>query len=292
MRILVTGGTGALGAVLVRRAVAAGHAVASLSRRVPSREISGAKYLIGTFADPPWKEILAFHPECCVHLAWIATPGLYLESPENHDWVIWSESFLKQAVAGGIRGMVVAGTCVEYAVTGEVLVEDSSPVAPISVYARCKAQLHERLRPLLADEGVPLSWARIFYPYGETDDARRLGKSLVAQFREGKKCRLRFPRSIKDYVHSDDVADALIQLAVSAAGGVFNVGSGEGISVGDYARTIARMMGRPELGPDDRQEESDPLFSLVASVERLRNTGWTRKVSLEMGLQRLIDAPA
>ena len=289
MRILVTGGTGALGSVVVERAREAGHEVLSLSRGTSARRVPGVEYRFGTVADPPWDELLGFRPEGCIHLAWVATPGVYIDSPENHDWVIWSESFLNRAVSAGIRGVVVAGTCVEYAAAKGLLVEDQSPVSPTSVYAQSKARLHARMRPILTRAGASMAWARIFYPYGETDDPRRLGKSLVAQFREGRSCRLRFPSSVKDFVHSADVADALIRLAETGADGTFNVGSGEGISVGDFARTIARLMGREELVPDDQQEESDPLFSMVASVERLRSTGWTRKVSLETGLQRLLN---
>lgn len=56
----------------------------------------------------------------------------------------------------------------------------------------------------------------------------------------------------RDFVHVEDVARAF-ELALDkpeAAGGVFNIGSGEDRTVNDVARLLAEAMGRPELTPE------------------------------------------
>src|SRR5258706_3085677 len=104
MKILVTGATGFIGSAFCRRALRHGHSVAGLIRpaKNPPAEIStGEKmtWLAGTLAALPWKSIEQFQPDVCVHLAWIATPGVYLESPENEQHLQWSLDMV-QRLAG------------------------------------------------------------------------------------------------------------------------------------------------------------------------------------------------
>jgi dTDP-6-deoxy-L-talose 4-dehydrogenase (NAD+) len=110
MRILVTGGTGFLGSAFVRLAQRAGHELAVLSRTgagVPD----GARWLPGSVAEPSWPQIEDFAPDACVHAAWIATPGVYLESPENEAWVKWSFDFLTRLAGLGVsRGRLPGAT--------------------------------------------------------------------------------------------------------------------------------------------------------------------------------------
>lgn len=296
MRILVTGGTGFLGSALVRTAQAAGHQVAVLSR-TGSAVLQGVVPLVGSVAAPPWQAIEAFAPEACVHAAWIATPGAYLESPENHDWVRWSFDFLTRLPDLGVRHLTVLGTCIEYAITGHKLREDSTPLAPASTYARSKCELHERLRDqeiphsaLRTPHSTALAWARIFYPYGEGEHPARLASSLIARLRQGEPVTLRTPRSVKDYIHAADVATALLAAVEQRFAGALNVGTGEGVAVEVIARELARLLGRPRLIQFPENLPADPLDYVVADATRLRQLGWRPQVTLEAGLRRLVEA--
>ncbi len=290
MRILVTGGSGFLGSAFTRAASTGGHDVAVLSRSTPSAPRPGIKPLLGDIASPPWDAIKQFQPDTCVHLAWIATPGVYLESPENHAWVRWSAGFFSRLPAVGVRQSVAVGTCIEYQVTGRRSHEDETPISPSSTYARCKHELHGRLREASAMAGIPLAWARVFYPYGEGEHPARLASSLAAKFRAGEAVTLKTPGSVKDYIHADDVASAL--LAVSACGfdGPVNIGTGEGVAVGSIARQVAELVGRPDLVRMPEAPVTDPLDFVVADAGRLRSLGWRPQVTLVSGLRRLVDA--
>jgi nucleoside-diphosphate-sugar epimerase len=81
MRILVTGATGFIGSAFCRVARKAGHELAGLmlpTEQPPAdlRGRQGLTWLAGSLAEPPWPGIESFHPEACVHFAWIATPGV------------------------------------------------------------------------------------------------------------------------------------------------------------------------------------------------------------------------
>jgi len=286
MRILITGGSGFVGQAFRRAARESGHVLANLSRQAPdtSRDV----HLPGSLAAPPWPEIERFAPDACVHAAWITTPGIYLESPENADWERWSLDFLGRLPALGVRQVVALGTCVEYRMGEVCLGEARTPLDPRSAYARAKCRVHAALRPVLGSAAVPFAWARLFYPYGEGEHPERLIRSLVRRLRADTTVTLRTPHSVKDYIHVDDVATALLAMLETRFDGAINLGTGTGIAVEVLARRLAAMLGRPELIEIPANPPSDPLDRVVADSTRLRSLGWTPRVELEQGLWRMI----
>ena len=289
-RILVTGGTGFLGGALVRRALKAGLDVAVLSRKPMPSMGPRIRWLAGSMAEVPWAEVERFGPAVVVHAAWLTTPGAYMESPENADWLRWSLGFVSRLPGLGVRRLVALGTCIEYAITGKPLREDSTPLSPASAYARAKAELHRGLAGELSGTGVGVAWARIFYPYGPGEHPARLASALVSKIRAGEVLRLRTPRSTKDYIHVEDVGAALMALVGSRAEGAFNVGTGVGVTIEDFARALAGLAGRPELVETEGAAVGDPLDHVVADASRLRSLGWEPQVALVDGLRGMLES--
>ncbi len=289
MRLLVTGGSGFLGRALVHQARALGHEVAILSREAGTPAAPGVIPWVGSLAEPPWDQVAAFEPDTVVHAAWIATPGVYLDSPENADWVRWSRAFAGRLPALGVQHLTVLGTCIEYGMTGQRLHETQSPIAPVSPYARAKAELHTALSADLAGTGMGLAWARIFYPYGPGEHPARLASSLLTRVLAGESITLKTPRSTKDYLHRDDVGRALLGIADARFQGPINVGTGEGVTVEFLARTLAGLVGHPERVIVPPEAPRDPLDFVVADVGRLHSLGWRPEVGLVDGLRRLVE---
>jgi dTDP-6-deoxy-L-talose 4-dehydrogenase (NAD+) len=291
MRILVTGGSGFLGSAVVRHALTAGHDVAILSRQPNTAAgTPGSVPIPGDLASPPWEAIAGFRPEAVLHAAWIATPGVYLESPANSDWLRWSRGFAQRLPELGVRHLTVLGTCIEYAVTGKPLNEVETPLAPVSPYARAKAELHAALVSDLSGSGTDLAWARIFYPYGPNEHPARLASSLLTRVLAGQPITLKTPNSTKDYIHEDDVARALLTVVGAGFQGPINIGTGEGVTVGMLARTLAEFAGRPDLVVLPADAPRDPLDFVVADASRLHSLGWRPQVALVDGLRRLVEA--
>lgn len=290
MRILVTGATGFLGSAFIRHAIAAGHSVGALVRQDSPNLPASATRLFGPLEAPPWTRIEQFQPEACVHAAWIATPGVYLESPENAQWVAWSRSFLEGLAERGVRRMVALGTCIEYRITGHPLSDRSSDLDPRFPYSRAKQALHQQLRPVLEAQGVTLAWARLFYPYGEGEHRERLVSSLIRRLRAGESVALRTPLSVKDYLHVNDVASALGTILDHGFNGPVNVGTGTPVSVGTIARFLAARIGREDLLQFPANPVADPLDYVVADIQTLSALGWRPQVALEHGLDRMLQA--
>ena len=297
MNLILTGPTGFIGSTVLRLALARGHRVAALgypgeSPRPGTFPHEHLTWIEGTLDHAPWDQFEAFQPEACVHTAWIATPGLYLESPLNPVLVASSLDFLNRAAVAGARHWLVLGSCIEYQLGPAPLDEETTPLAPLSTYARCKNDLRLALEARAAQAGLALAWGRVFYPYGVGEHPDRLCSTLVRQLRAGKPVELKTPQSVKDYIHIDDLAEALLLLVERRVAGPVNLGTGVGVTVLHLAETLAGLVGRPDLVRTAAVPVPDPYAYVVANPRRLRSLGWQPRVTLADGLRRLVAAQA
>jgi len=297
MKILLTGPTGFIGSAFIRFALEKGHHIAGLiipGEAIPARapRSDRLRWLRGTLEAAPWPEIVEFQAEVCVHTAWITTPGVYLESPENEKFRDASLTFLRKACAAGARHIVGLGTCVEYRMGNEPLCEESTPVEPGTTYARCKNELRLALEAGAREGGYTFSWARVFYPYGPGEHPSRLCSSIIAKLKAGEEVLLRTPGSTKDYIYIDDLASALLAVVGKRFAGTINLGTGGGVSVEQVARQLGGLLGRPDLIRLAADPAPDPFPFVVADIGKLKSLGWQQNVSCEEGLQRLVAAQA
>ncbi|MSU58890.1 MAG: NAD(P)-dependent oxidoreductase [Pedosphaera sp.] len=295
MRILVTGATGFIGSAFARLSLSHGHEIAGmmLPTETPPAHVPVSEkmnWLKGTLAELPWREIEKFSPEVCVHFAWIATPGVYLESPENEDYLRWSLDMVRRLRGIGTNHIVGVGTCIEYKITDAPLNEDRTPVDPTTLYSRCKNSLRETLAAEALRDGYSFCWGRIFYPYGVGEHPARLCSALIQKLGRGEKLVLKTPTSTKDYIYVEDLAAAILLTVEKKFTGTINWGTGVGISVRQIADQIAAMLGRPELVEDAQPPQVDPLGFVVADATKLHGLGWQAEHTLKRGLEKMLAA--
>lgn len=294
MKILLTGSTGFIGSNFTRQALARGHQVAGLA--LPNEPLpadlpegDNLRWLRGTLDDAPWNSIEAFGADACIHAAWITTPGVYLESPENFRFLESSKKFLATVRESGTKHIIGIGTCVEYKISGEPLSEEKTPVAPTTVYARCKNDLRLAMETQASAHGFTSCWARVFYPYGPGEHPSRLCSSIIQKLSRDETIVLKTPDSTKDYIFIDDLATALLAVTEKKFSGTINLGTGIGVSVREIARTLAGMMDKTGLVLEANPSQVDPFGYVVADNSRLRSLGWQPAYAMAQGLQKLLE---
>jgi GDP-L-fucose synthase len=89
----------------------------------------------------------------------------------------------------------------------------------------------------------------------------------------------------REFLHVDDMADACIfMMQQSGVKGLYNIGSGEEITIADLARSIARVVGYDgDLVFDPSMPDGTPRKLLDTS--RLTSLGWTSRIDLHDGLK-------
>ncbi|WP_439621788.1 NAD-dependent epimerase/dehydratase family protein [Gemmata sp.] len=292
-RLLVTGATGFIGTPCVRLAAGAFevHAAARTAGRplAPGIAFHRCDLLAPGAAT---RLVEAVRPTHLLHLAWVATPGVYWESPENHRWVAASQELLRAfAQCGGTRA-VIAGTCAEYdwAAAG-VCRENETPTRPGTTYGRCKLSLSHWAGSLGRERGVSVAWARLFWLYGPGEHPARLVPSVARSLLAGRPVPCTAGTQVRDFLHVDDAAAALVSLAAVGLTGEVNIGSCEPIAVREVIGEVARACGRPELvmlGERPTPASEPPM--IVADVSRLRTaTGWSPSVDLATGVRDTVN---
>lgn len=277
MRVYVTGESGFIGSAFCRLARSRGHEVRGFSAEA-------------RLESPPWDKIRAFSPEAFVHTAWITEPGKYLHAEVNRAFAQSSIALLREVCALGTRRIVGVGTCIEYAPSSSPMKEGVTPLRPTSLYATSKNDVRAALEVEAERGGCTFAWARIFYPYGVGEHPRRLCSSIATSLVEGREVVLNTPASIKDYIHVDDIASALLAIVETGHSGPINVGTGDGVAVRDIAQMMADRLGRPDLVKDSPTPAPDEYPYVVADATLLRSLGWTPQVPLADGLGQLIHS--
>ena len=107
-------------------------------------------------------------------------------------------------------------------------------------------------------KGHSFAWCRLFYLYGEGEDARRLVTYIRSQLAIGKTVELTSSRQIRDYLNVEDAGRMIADVALGKAEGALNICSGTPITVADMALSIADEFGRRDLIKLGAKQESHP----------------------------------
>lgn len=296
MKVLITGATGFIGSHVARRLVKEGCEVYAIAREssdlwrindiVPNLNLLRFDLLD---VDTLNNYLEKIRPYLCIHCAWYAVPGKYLNAPENLTILNTSLHLASKLADLGCQRFIGIGTCVEYDTTIGYLSEDS-PTKARSLYAASKLGLQVVLEQLANVTGMQVAWVRLFYQYGAFEDERRLVPSVICALLREQVARLTKGEQLRDFLHVEDVAAAICAVARSKRSGVFNVGSGKPIAVQDIATIIGSIVGRAELIALGamRYPPSEPMFICANNRRLIENTSWVPQYTLEQGLHETI----
>jgi nucleoside-diphosphate-sugar epimerase len=301
-RVLVSGAGGFIGRWSVpelRRLGYEVHAVLSgnASRAVPE-QLRGAKIHFADLLDESRVDELLSEtsPTHLLHFAWIATPGLYWDSPENFRWASAGERLLRSFAARGGRRVVMAGSCAEYDWSRvEICDEEASPLADesaaaLSPYAECKIALQRTLSEFGRREHLSSAWGRIFFQFGPHEHPDRLVPSVICNLLSNREALCSQGSQIRSFLYVADVGAAFAALLDSELEGPVNIGSDEGIALAELVNRLGRLIGRPDLlklGARPTPAREPAL--LLPKVHRLRDqVHWRPRLTLNEGLNDTI----
>lgn len=290
-QVLLTGASGFIGRHAIQPLVERGYQVHCICRTTKPNDIPDEKSVIWHQADllnpDQVKNIFdSISPTHLLHLAWDVTPGTYLESIHNYDWLVSSLHLLHEFAESGGKKAVCAGTCIEYDVKYGYCVENLTPTVPSTYYGSCKHQLQAIGEKYASIADFDFAWGRIFQPYGPYEYPTRLVPSVINSLLKDEPAQCTSGDQVRDFLHVADVADAFVAILDSRVTGIVNIGSGKPVSVKELVMQIARLLGKEnhlQLGAIP-QRDNDPPF-LVADTSRLqKEVQWSYKYSLEEGI--------
>jgi nucleoside-diphosphate-sugar epimerase len=174
---------------------------------------------------------LISRPDVLIHLAWGGLPN-YKSLHHFEEELPAHYHFLKQLIGSGLTNLLVTGTCFEYGMQSGPLREDSE-ARPTNPYGFAKDALRRQLEFLRQASPFNLTWARLFYLYGEGQAENSLLPQLRKAVERGDRIfNMSGGEQLRDYLSVADVVKNLVSLAMTAHdNGVVNVCSGKPVSV-------------------------------------------------------------
>lgn len=303
MTWLVTGGAGFIGAHVVRVMEAAGHEVVVLDDLSSgSRErIPNTPLVVGTVLDRQVvvRTISEHGVRGVVHVAGrkqvaesVRRPFFYYR--EN---VVGQLTLLEAMCDAGVDRLVFSSSASVYGMPDVDLVDESTPVNPLSPYGRTKAAGEWMIEDAATAFDLRYMNLRYFNVAGAATAqlgdpaALNLIPMIFERLTEGLRPRLfgadyATPDGtcVRDFIHVEDIARAHLaaveHLGKAGPSLTLNIGRGEGASVLDVLRAVSTVTGldtTPEVLP---RRVGDPA-RVVASAERITEVlGWAPKHDL------------
>jgi len=299
-RALVTGGTGFVGANLVRRLLAEGHEVGLLVRKGhdPWRlaDVSARVHWIEASLEERAalaSAVADFRPRWVFHLAahgaysWQSDPVSILRTN-----VLGTANLLDACLAIGFEAFVNAGSSSEYGFKDHPPREDEV-LEPTSTYGVAKAASTLYCVQAARAADAPVTTLRLYSVYGPWEEPRRFIPQLVARGLEGRLPPLASPETARDYVFVSDVCEAFVRTArrIREPGSIYNVGTGVQTTLRQAIEVATRVFGitiAPHWG--SMRDRGWDTSTWVADRTRIKeDLGWDPSVDLEHGLRLTAD---
>ena len=309
-RVLITGAGGFIGSHLVEEAVRAGASVRALVRYNGRSDIgmlvaidpairAGLEIVHGDVTDPFFVRKAVEGMDTVLHLAaLIAIPYSYV-APASYVSVnvVGTLNVLQAAHDLGVRRVVNTSTSETYGTAQYVPIDERHPLQPQSPYSASKIGADSMAESFYRSFATPVATVRPFNTYGPRQSARAVIPTIAAQVLAGRKeIRLGSLDPVRDLTFATDTARGFLAVggADACVGEVTNIGSGKGITVGDLARLVAEVAGRPdvEIVTDEERlrPEKSEVFELIADTSAAKERcGWEPEVSLREGLAQTVE---
>jgi GDP-4-dehydro-6-deoxy-D-mannose reductase len=306
LRVLVTGVSGFAGPAVVRALAERGHDVHGLARHAPAREVGAPlDFHPGDIRDAAGvaRVLGEVAPDAVVHLAAVAEPAAAEADPAAAYAVNLGGTVAVLAAARASshapRLLIVSSSAVYGAVdAADQPITEETPLRPLTVYGASK----------VAAEVAGLQWERAYgvqvivaRPFNHTGPGQRSAyvcaalASQVAAIECGRQPPVLTVGNVDPVRDIGDVRDVaagyVALLERGRSGGVYNLCTGEGVSVAEIIaqlRTLARVPMRSRMDPE-RQRSRD-VERLVGSHARVTaETGWAPRISLLDTLATVLD---
>ncbi len=299
-KVLVTGGAGFIGSHIVDLLVEKGYPVVvvdNLSRGSKRNVNRKAKFYQVDILSPRLKRIFAQEkPEIVIHEAAQINVRESLKDPKKDARIniYGSINLFQVAAKAGVRKIVYASS--GGAVYGEpksLPVTEDHPIEPLSPYGVSKYTAELYLKYFACSFGFDYVILRYSNVYGPRQDPK--GEAGVISIFTDRMLKGKTPvifgdgRQTRDFVFVKDVALANYLALKYDKSGVFNIGSGEEISVLKIYETLKKIL-RSEVQAEFAPAVKGEVRRIYLDISLAREVlGFSPQVDFEEGLRQTIN---
>jgi UDP-glucose 4-epimerase len=301
---LVTGGAGFIGSHLVETLAVGGCRVSVLDNLSSGKQANldaladRIRFIRGDIRDPAALEAAVAGSEVIFHLAAVVSVPKTAEDPLGSAAVNETGSLqvLEAARAVKARRLVFASSSAVYGDEPTLPKREDMPTRPLTPYAVQKLAVEHYLRIYQSLYGLETAGLRFFNVFGPRQDPSSPYSGVISIFMtqalKGEPPVIYGDgRQSRDFVFVGDAVQALISAAQapSAAGKVFNVGTGTAVTINALWQLIAALSGSGATPVHGPPRPGDVPYSVAAIDSARADLGFAPRVSFEKGLKLTMD---
>ncbi|SKB93786.1 UDP-glucose 4-epimerase [Daejeonella lutea] len=269
----MTGATGLVGSAILERMISEGHEITAASRS-PKGSMKGVRWLQMDF-----EEAIDFGNYLCgtdvlIHNAACLKQGS-TQSELNEIQTVnidFTRAILKKAVESGVKKVIFTSSFSLIQKPLPDTITEESPVCPLTPYSRSKYDGENIIKEIAGENGLEYHIMRISSPISFNFDQMPMNvvKSWIIQSREGASLKV-FGQGnrTQDFVAVQDIAQAFANgVELSASSGVYNIASGNTISMNELARLICLKFGNFYTHENADVNESDRWNILIEKARK------------------------
>ena len=301
-KILVTGGTGMIGIPLVKKLIKKNAKVTVVSLDNKSRCPKGAKFLKKDLRD--FKNCLKVckNKDIIFHLAGIkGSPKMASEKPASflYPTISFSLNMLEAARLSNVKNYLFTSSVGVYSPAKIFYEKDVWNTMPskndwYAGWAKriCELQVQAYKKEFNFKNISIIRPANVYGPHDNFDiENAMVIPSLINKAIQNKKTLEVWGdgKPIRDFIFSEDVADAMIEMIEKNIDGPLNIGSGKGYSISEIAKTIANNVPNGPRKIVWKKTKFQGDKKRILSMSKSNAFGIKSRTSLKDGIINTID---
>ena len=305
--VLITGAEGFIGSHLTERLLSVEARVKAFVMynsfnkwgwidTFPSQEVSKLDIICGDIREIDRVKTALKDVDIVFHLAaLIAIPYSYV-SPSSFvkTNIEGTLNLLQCALESKVEKIIHTSTSEVYGTAQYVPIDERHPLQGQSPYAASKIGADMLAESFYRSFNLPLVTVRPFNTYGPRQSSRAIIPTMIVQLLTGDTLKLGSLHPVRDFTFVSDTVEGFIKAAEAEniMGEVINLGSSQGISIGNLAEKLITMVGR-SVSLEYEEERARPAKSevnkLISNNRKAKDLmGWQPKVTIDEGLERTL----
>ena len=291
---MIVGGTGFIGYHLAKKSLKKGWEVTSISSNPPKRirYLPKVKYIICDITKK--KSLKKNVPN---FFKYIVNLGGYVDHTNKKKTYQSHYIGCKNLAEIFLKKMPIAfvqmGSSIEYGEQKSPQREnakcDSKSIK--SIYGKAKLLSSMHLIDLFKKKKFPSTVLRLYLAYGPRQDKNRFIPIIIDGCIKNKKFPCSEGNQLRDFIHVEDVVDAILKSlkSKSARGQIINIGSGKPRKIKNIIQSIKKISkgGYPKFGKIKLRK--DEISKLYPNINKAKNKiNWRPKISFKEGLESTI----
>jgi|TARA_B110000263_G_C15290664_1_gene503116 nucleoside-diphosphate-sugar epimerase len=169
-------------------------------------------------------------------------------------------------------------------------IKENTKIKASNPYAQSKYLCEQICKYYVEVFSLDITILRPFNVYGPGQNKNFLIPQIIDQIKNNKELIVNSFNPKRDYIHVDDLADALVAASLKITGlQIYNIGSGSSISVKGIIDLIEEIIDKPLGFKEKNITRNNELMDVVADIsEATASLNWNPQLNLKSGLTQIL----